>query len=201
MSALTSIEVLVADEVAAAAGLPESRSASTPLRLVTDSAPDGASNLAQTAPDQGQPRSSSISEPARVPLTVPVLTPSAVIAPRPRGAAYSPVRPRGAAYSPVRLTRRGRALVIGLIVAVAAAVALLIALAAAGGAQAASHGQPGGGYQGMHEVVVRPGQTLWSIASRAEPGADPRVVVQQIMSANAMTSTAISAGQLLWVPR
>ena len=191
MSALTSIEVLVADEVAAAAGLPESRSASTPLRLVTDSAPDGASNLAQTAPDQGQPRSSSISEPARVPLTVPVLTPSAVIAPR----------PRGAAYSPVRLTRRGRALVIGLIVAVAAAVALLIALAAAGGAQAASHGQPGGGYQGMHEVVVRPGQTLWSIASRAEPGADPRVVVQQIMSANAMTSTAISAGQLLWVPR
>ena len=191
MSALTSIEVLVADEVAAAAGLPESRSARTPLRLVTDSAPDGASNLAQTAPDQGQPRSSSISEPARVPLTVPVLTPSAVIAPR----------PRGAAYSPVRLTRRGRALVIGLIVAVAAAVALLIALAAAGGAQAASHGQPGGGYQGMHEVVVRPGQTLWSIASRAEPGADPRVVVQQIMSANAMTSTAISAGQLLWVPR
>jgi hypothetical protein len=53
----------------------------------------------------------------------------------------------------------------------------------------------------MLEIVVRPGQTLWSIASAAEPGADPRDVVQEIMTANAMSDTTISAGQLLWVPR
>jgi Tfp pilus assembly protein FimV len=53
----------------------------------------------------------------------------------------------------------------------------------------------------MHQIVVRPGQTLWSIASAAEPAADPRDVVQQIMTANAMTGTTITAGQLLWVPR
>jgi LysM repeat protein len=53
----------------------------------------------------------------------------------------------------------------------------------------------------MREIVVRPGQTLWSIASAAEPSADPRVVVQQIISVNSLTSTQIVAGQLLWVPR
>jgi LysM domain len=204
MSTMTSIEAPVTTDAAEfAADLPESSTAARPLRLVTDSAPDRARKRVPAMPGQSQPRSSSIAgrvdprassiaRPAREPLTASVLTPSAVIAPR----------PRVAADSPVRLTQRGRALVVGLLVAVAAAAALLISLAAAGGAQAANHGQPGGGgYQGMHEVVVRPGQTLWSIASTAEPGADPRLVVQQIMSANAMTSTDISAGQLLWVPR
>jgi LysM repeat protein len=53
----------------------------------------------------------------------------------------------------------------------------------------------------MHEIVVRPGQTLWSIAAAAEPSADPRVVVQQIMTVNSLTSPQIEAGQLLWIPR
>jgi len=88
-----------------------------------------------------------------------------------------------------------------LFVVVAAAIALVVGLAAAGGAQATNSGQPRAGFQGMREIVVRPGQTLWSIASAAEPGADPRDVVQQIMTANAMTGTTINAGQLLWVPR
>jgi Tfp pilus assembly protein FimV len=79
--------------------------------------------------------------------------------------------------------------------------ALLISLLASGGAQATNHGQAGAGYQGMRQVVVRPGQTLWSIASAAEPSADTRVVVQEIMTANALTGGDISAGQLLWVPR
>jgi len=84
---------------------------------------------------------------------------------------------------------------------IAAGLALAIAMATAGGARAASPRQPGVAHQGMHEIVVRPGQTLWSIASAAEPTADPRLVVPQIMAANGLTSTAIAAGQLLWVPR
>jgi LysM repeat protein len=47
---------------------------------------------------------------------------------------------------------------------------------------------------------VQSGQTLWSIAAAAEPTADPRTVIGQIMSANALASPAINAGQLLWVP-
>jgi len=50
-------------------------------------------------------------------------------------------------------------------------------------------------------VVVHPGQTLWSIASHAEPTADPRVVMQQIIDLNALRGTNIEPGQHLWVPR
>jgi len=50
-------------------------------------------------------------------------------------------------------------------------------------------------------VVVHPGQTLWSIASRAEPSADPRAVMQQIIDLNALHGTSVEPGQRLWVPR
>ncbi|HTZ93137.1 MAG TPA: LysM peptidoglycan-binding domain-containing protein [Streptosporangiaceae bacterium] len=103
--------------------------------------------------------------------------------------------------TPIRLTRRGRTVVAGLLVTALTVAALLMTLLASGGAQATNHGQPRAGYQGMHQIVVRPGQSLWSIAASAEPSADTRVVVQEIMTANALTSADISAGQLLWVPR
>jgi LysM domain len=91
--------------------------------------------------------------------------------------------------------------VVAALILVGATIAtLLITLLVSGGAQATNHGSPRGGYQGMHQVVVRPGQTLWSIAAAAEPGSDPRAVIQEIMSANALAAPAISAGQLLWVP-
>src|SRR5271169_205563 len=102
---------------------------------------------------------------------------------------------------PLRLTRRGRAVVAGLIIVCATVAVLLVGLLASGGAQASNHGQPGSVYRGMHQIVVQPGQTLWSIASAAEPAADPRFVVQQMMSVNALSGAEIEAGQLLWVPR
>jgi hypothetical protein len=113
-----------------------------------------------------------------------------------------PARPQGdLTRSPVRLTRRGR-VVVGVLAVLAVTVAILvITLVVSGGADATNHGQARAGYQGMREIVVQPGQTLWSIASATEPSVDPRVVVQEIMSANAMTGTSITAGQLLWVPR
>ncbi len=103
---------------------------------------------------------------------------------------------------PIRLTRRGRIVVVALAVIVAAAAASLVWLAVAGQAQASNRApsrQTSG--QGMTRVVVQPGQTLWSIATRAEPAADPRAVVQQIIDANSLTGPAIQAGQVLWVPR
>jgi hypothetical protein len=107
----------------------------------------------------------------------------------------------GVSRTPIKLTRRGRLVVAALVVTGLTIVVLLASVLASGGAQATSHGQPTAGYQGMHRIVVQPGQTLWSIASAAEPTADTRLVVQQIMTANALTGTTISAGQLLWVPR
>lgn len=102
----------------------------------------------------------------------------------------------------LRLTRRGRRVVAVLAMLVAMAAATLIWAAAAGGAQASGRDVPrGSGYAGMTQVVVRPGQTLWSIAAAAEPSANPWTVVQQIIDANALSGARVQAGQLLWVPR
>lgn len=101
----------------------------------------------------------------------------------------------------VRLTRRGRIVVAVMLTAVSLSLVVLAWLAiAARAAQAADGGQPGAVYQNLTSVVVHPGQTLWSIASQAEPTADPRVVMQQIIDLNALRGTSIEPGQRLWVP-
>ncbi len=102
----------------------------------------------------------------------------------------------------IRLTRRGR-IVVGTIVAIGvAAAAGAIWLAAAGRAQASSQliPMPRLG-NSVLRVVVRPGQTLWGIATQADPDADPRSVIPEIIELNSLSSTTISPGQVLWVPR
>jgi nucleoid-associated protein YgaU len=102
----------------------------------------------------------------------------------------------------LRLTRRGRRAVAVSAMLAAIGTATLIWASAAGGAQTTRHDGPAGaGYRGMTQVVVRPGQTLWSIAAAAEPSANPWTVVQQIIDANALSGARVQAGQLLWVPR
>ena len=104
--------------------------------------------------------------------------------------------------STVRLTRRGRVVVAILLAAVSLVLAALAWMAVAARAQAADSGSPPGAvYQNLSSVVVHPGQTLWSIAAQAEPSADPRVVMQQIIDLNALQSSSIEPGQRLWVPR
>ncbi len=106
--------------------------------------------------------------------------------------------PRVAAAPPLRLTRRGR-----IVVAVAAALLVtIISLLAAGVAQATSHGpSPRAARQNLVQVVVRPGQTLWSVAESADPDQDTRVVVQRIVDLNSLSGPSVLAGQSLWVPR
>lgn len=103
--------------------------------------------------------------------------------------------------APIRLTRRGR-IVVGTLIGIAvAAVAAVIWLAVAGQARASGNAKArwsGGGT--VARVVVKPGQTLWGIAAQADPGADPRVVIPEIVDMNSLSSTAISVGQVLWVP-
>ena len=48
--------------------------------------------------------------------------------------------------------------------------------------------------------VVRPGDTLWSIARRSSPSADPRVVVSAIAAANHVDPAALVPGQQLTIP-
>ncbi len=48
--------------------------------------------------------------------------------------------------------------------------------------------------------VVRPGDTLWSIAVRVSPGSDPRGVVDQIARANGVDATHLVPGQEILLP-
>ena len=91
----------------------------------------------------------------------------------------SPQRDR----APIRLTRRGRAVLVGL----AATVALVALWLTVGpGALAGSGDGRGGPSRPARTVVVEPGETLWGIASAAEPGADPRRTVRRIMDLNGL---------------
>jgi hypothetical protein len=112
------------------------------------------------------------------------------------GRASRPVRTR------VRLTRRGRIVVAGLITASVVLVAALAWLAGTAKADAAGSGVPSSAvYHSLHSVVVLPGQSLWSIATRYEPGSDPRNVIQEIIDLNALSGTSVQPGQHLWLPR
>lgn len=110
-----------------------------------------------------------------------------------------PGRARGQAASvPLRLTRRGR-----VVVAVAAVVLLaVLSLVIVASAQATNHPARSGAAQHyLSQVTVRPGQSLWSVAENADPDADTRMLVQQIIELNGLTGTVVFAGQRLWVPR
>ncbi len=101
-----------------------------------------------------------------------------------------------------RLTRRGRRVVWAFAVLLLVAVLTPVLLALASGAQAANRGVPPSAVQAsMRHIVVKPGQSLWSIALGAEPQADPRAVIQQIMEFNALGSQVVVPGESLWIPR
>ncbi|HYX61110.1 MAG TPA: LysM peptidoglycan-binding domain-containing protein [Streptosporangiaceae bacterium] len=107
-------------------------------------------------------------------------------------------RPRDTPVAPLRLTRRGR-----VVVTLAAALLVtMVSLLLAGVAQATNHGpSPRAARQNLVQVVVRPGQTLWSVAESADPDQDTRVVVRQIVDLNSLSGPTVQAGQQLWVPR
>jgi hypothetical protein len=108
-------------------------------------------------------------------------------------------RPVRAAESPhAHLTGRGRfALVAGAVI-----VATLLWFAIASAVQGPAHvAAPPAGGQATSEIIVQPGQTLWSIAESAAPSADPRLVVQQIVAMNSLANENIAAGQHLRVPQ
>ena len=80
--------------------------------------------------------------------------------------------------APIRLTRRGRV----VLVAFAATVTLVALWLTVGSGAFAGSGESGDGpSRPARTVVVEPGESLWGIASAADPGADPRRTVRRIM--------------------
>ena len=114
------------------------------------------------------------------------------------------VRPRQAARPRprTRLTRRGRRVAWAFATLLVMALLTPVLLVASAGAQASNHGaSPTQVRAGLQHVVVQPGQSLWSVAVQAEPQADPRAVIQQIIEYNALGSDVVAPGESLWVPK
>ena len=106
----------------------------------------------------------------------------------PRGAT-----PRGRRVTPTTYRRRRLAvatLALGLVVVAAQAGAALggLPLASPERRSTASHSSSGSSTSGSStsvptEVVVRPGDSLWSLAARLAPGEDLRPIVDELSSA------------------
>ena len=106
-----------------------------------------------------------------------------------------PSRPRVSSprlASPVRLTRRGRVLLLLLLVSV-----VLVAFSLGRNTASADGSRVP---RAPRTAVVQPGETLWSIAQRVAPGTDPRLTVARLTDMNALGSAPIVAGQRLLLP-
>lgn len=109
--------------------------------------------------------------------------------------AFRPVR-RPARPAQVHLTRRGRVLLTLVVLLAAVAAAVLLT----GTGSAAGTDRSGGAAHGGVVVTVRPGETIWQIAERVAPGADPRDTVQSILDLNQLQTSQVRVGTALRLP-
>jgi LysM repeat protein len=84
-------------------------------------------------------------------------------------------------------------------VVVLAVLALLVVGFSATG-HVASQAASSAGVQHARTVTVAPGESLWALAERIAPHADPRLVVDRIIQINHLAGARILAGQQLVVP-
>ena len=97
----------------------------------------------------------------------------------------------------LRLTSRGRRVLAGA-AALPVVVALGFGMLSGGGALATVDASaPAGTFE---TVTVGAGESLWGIAQEVAPQADPRDVVDAIITLNALESSAVAAGQRLSIP-
>lgn len=83
---------------------------------------------------------------------------------------------------------------------VISALALCVAAIVTGPVANALSATEPGDRAGERTHVVRPGETLWSIAVRLSGGADPRPLVDSIAGANGVEAGSLVPGQVLVVP-
>lgn len=98
------------------------------------------------------------------------------------------------ARPPLRLTARGRRLALSLAVASGVGAAALLHGVLAGDSTGALH------LAGQAGVVVRPGDTLWSIASSVAGDGDVRVAVARIREVNGLHGSELVPGEVLRLP-
>ena len=95
----------------------------------------------------------------------------------------------------LRLTRRGR-FVLTMLAALPIVIGAFV-FALNGGGAAATGEQT---HVTFHYVTVQSGDSLWSVASRLAPNADPRDVIADLVSLNGLSSAVVTPGQQLAIP-
>lgn len=89
-----------------------------------------------------------------------------------------------------------------MVTATAVLIVGAVSMTLAGVAQATGHSATAApAREGVTKVMVRPGQNLWSLAEKYAPDADTRLVIQEILQLNSMSTDQVQPGQVLWVPR
>ncbi len=105
----------------------------------------------------------------------------------------TPVRPQHPRRGGLRLTRRGRLVV--LLTFLLTAVAVLVFVLSGSATGTGERGAP----VPVKVVQVEAGDTLWSIATRAAPGEDPRDLIDEIEELNALDGS-LRVGTQIAVP-
>lgn len=136
------------------------------------------------------------------------------IGPRPATTPEAPLRPRlrlvpaaaraAVADPPLRLTARGRMVVAAGAALLVTALLVVVSVVAGAGpaAQATNHAvSRQAAEKDLARVTVRPGESLWSVAEAADPDADTRIVVQEIIELNGLSGMVVNPGERLLVPR
>ncbi|MCI0155938.1 LysM peptidoglycan-binding domain-containing protein [Leifsonia shinshuensis] len=111
------------------------------------------------------------------------------------GSVSAESRPSAAPRVRLRLTRRGRVVLTALVALPVVIGALVFALN--GGVAAATGEQT---HVTFHYVTVQSGDSLWSVAERLAPNADPRDVIADLVSLNGLESAVVTPGQQLAIP-
>ena len=132
--------------------------------------------------------SGPVAWPAR-PVTRPVTRPVAQPRRRPVAVARpAPARPS----APLQLTARGRAVLLFVLLVTALVVSLATGAVSLAGTSATA--------VPVQYVTVEAGETLWAIAAEVAPTADRRETIALIRELNALSSSAVRAGQQIAVP-
>ena len=107
------------------------------------------------------------------------------------------------AHTRLRITRRGRAVLTAAaavpLVVGALALALNGGLAAADGSTLSGSGASDSATT-FDYVTIQSGQSLWQLAERIAPSADPREVIADIVNLNQLPSESVQPGQRLALP-
>lgn len=117
-------------------------------------------------------------------------------------AIYTSSAADGAAMGPrvvrshLRLTRRGRA-VFTTLAALPLVICALVLAVNGGGAVAGGSALTGTSFD---YITVPAGDSLWTIAEEIAPDADPRDIIDDIMSLNQLSTAEVQAGQRLAIP-